>query len=63
MRAGARGGGRSAVSAVSPFWRVVEPEGSLAQKLSCGPEFIAAQRALEAGDKPVKTPKKKAAAA
>jgi hypothetical protein len=50
-------------SAVSPFWRVVEPEGALAQKLSCGPAFIAAQRALEAGDKPVKTPKKKAAAA
>lgn len=52
-----------AVTAVPPFWRVVEPEGSLAQKLSCGPEFIAAQRALEAPDKPVKTPKKKAAAA
>jgi len=52
-----------AVSAVPPFWRVVDAESSLAQKLSCGPEFIAAQRALEAPEKPVKTPKKKAAAA
>lgn len=49
-----------AVGAVPPFWRVVEPEGSLAQKLSCGPEFIAAQRALEAPEKPVKATRKKA---
>jgi len=52
-----------AVSAVPPFWRVVEAESSLAQKLSCGPEFIAAQRALEAPEKPAKAPKKKASAA
>ena len=41
-----------APDAVSPFWRVVEPGGALAQKLSCGPDFIAQQRALEAAAKP-----------
>jgi len=42
------------VAAVPPFWRVVEPDGQLAKKLSCGPEFIAAQRELEKPDKPAK---------
>jgi hypothetical protein len=46
-----------APEAVSPFWRVVEPGGALAQKLSCGPDFIARQRALEVAAKP---PRKKA---
>jgi hypothetical protein len=41
-----------APAVVSPFWRVVEPGGALAQKLSCGPDFIARQRALEATLKP-----------
>lgn len=35
------------LSDVAPFWRVVEPKSHLAQKLSCGPEWIAAQRASE----------------
>lgn len=51
------------VAAVPPFWRVVEPDGPLAQKLTCGAAFIAAQRALEAPEKPAKAPRKKAAAA
>ena len=46
-----------AVAAVPPFWRLVEPEGQLAKKLSCGPEFIAEQRAAEAPEKPVKAAK------
>ena len=49
--------GGEAVGAVPPFWRLVDPEGPLAKKLSCGPEFIAAQRALEAPEKPVKVSK------
>ncbi|WPB84314.1 hypothetical protein [Sediminicoccus rosea] len=52
-----------APAAVSPFWRVVEPGGALAQKLSCGPDFIAAQRALEAADRPAKPTRKKASPA
>jgi hypothetical protein len=32
---------------VAPFWRVVEPKSPLAKKLSCGPEWIAQQRAAE----------------
>ncbi len=32
---------------VTPFWRVVEPKSPLAKKLSCGPEWIAQQRAAE----------------
>lgn len=35
------------VSDVAPFWRVVEPKSPLAQKLSCGPDWITAQRASE----------------
>jgi len=31
----------------APFWRVIAPETPLARKLSCGPEFIRHQRALE----------------
>lgn len=31
-----------------PFWRIVEPKSPLAKKLSCGPDFIVAQRAAEA---------------
>lgn len=30
-----------------PFWRVVDPKSPLAQKLSCGPEYIQAKRAEE----------------
>ena len=32
---------------VAPFWRVVEPNSTLAKKLSCGPEWIAQRRAAE----------------
>ena len=32
---------------ITPFWRVVDPESPAAQKLSCGPEFVAKQRAAE----------------
>jgi len=46
-----------AVTAVPPFWRLVDPEGPLAKKLSCGPEFVAAQRAGEKIEKPAKAPK------
>jgi hypothetical protein len=35
---------------VTPFWRVIEADGSVAKKLSCGPEFIEARRAAEAGE-------------
>jgi len=31
----------------TPFWRLVEPGSKLAAKLSCGPEFVAIQRAAE----------------
>jgi hypothetical protein len=34
---------------VTPFWRVIEPDSALAAKLSCGAEFVATQRAIEAG--------------
>lgn len=33
----------------TPFWRIVEPASPLAQKLSCGPEFVAHMRAMEMG--------------
>jgi hypothetical protein len=33
---------------VTPFWRVVDPDSSLAKKLSCGAGWIAKQRAREA---------------
>lgn len=32
----------------TPFWRVIAPESPLAQKLSCGSDFIRHRRALEA---------------
>ena len=32
---------------ITPFWRVIEPESRLAQKLSCGAEFVAAMRQRE----------------
>lgn len=35
------------IKRITPFWRVVEPKSRLALKLTCGPEFIAAQRAAE----------------
>ena len=37
----------AAPSQVTPFWRVVDPECSLAHKLSCGPSFLERQRDLE----------------
>src|SRR5918998_4620516 len=33
---------------VTPFWRVIEENGPVAKKLSCGPDFIRAQREAEA---------------
>lgn len=35
------------VEAITPFWRIVDPQSPLAKKLSCGPEFIATRRAAE----------------
>ncbi|MBF9196297.1 hypothetical protein [Microvirga terrestris] len=34
-------------SEITPFWRVVDVKSPLAKKLSCGPDFIAHQRAAE----------------
>ncbi|MBY0564317.1 MAG: hypothetical protein K2P58_09035 [Hyphomonadaceae bacterium] len=34
-------------SEVAPFWRVIDPDSPLAEKLSCGPDFIREMRALE----------------
>jgi hypothetical protein len=39
--------GRQAAE-VTPFWRVIEPQSALAAKLSCGADFIATQREIEA---------------
>ena len=36
------------ISAITPFWRVVEPDSDLAKKLACGKAFIEEQRAAEA---------------
>lgn len=33
---------------ITPFWRVIEPTGPLAKKLSCGPDFIVQMREAEA---------------
>ena len=33
----------------APFWRVVDPVGTLARKLTCGQQFIRDQRAAEVG--------------
>ncbi len=35
------------VEQITPFWRVVDPADKLAQKLTCGPDFVRAQRARE----------------
>lgn len=35
------------IDEVAPFWRVVDPKSPLAKKLSCGPEWIKAQREAE----------------
>jgi hypothetical protein len=35
------------LSDVTPFWRVIEEDGTVAKKLSCGPDFIRRQRAAE----------------
>jgi hypothetical protein len=32
---------------ITPFWRVIEPDSTLAKKLSCGVEFIRQQRERE----------------
>jgi hypothetical protein len=36
------------LSDVTPFWRVIEEDGTVAKKLSCGPDFIRSRRAAEA---------------
>ena len=38
-----------AAAAVTPFWRIVDPDGPMAAKLSCGGDFIRTMRAVEAG--------------
>ena len=38
----------AALSDVTPFWRVIEEDGTVAKKLTCGPEFIRERRAAEA---------------
>ncbi len=35
-------------NAITPFWRVIEPDSALAKKISCGPGFIEEMRAIEA---------------
>jgi hypothetical protein len=35
------------IPTITPFWRVIEPDSALAQKLACGAEFIAEQRKME----------------
>jgi hypothetical protein len=35
------------IQKITPFWRVIDPHGRLASKLSCGPSFIATQREAE----------------
>ncbi len=35
------------LGSITPFWRVVKPKSPLAEKLSCGVEFIQKQRNLE----------------
>ncbi|MFM8349430.1 MAG: hypothetical protein ACKN9D_00015 [Actinomycetales bacterium] len=37
----------SSTDEITPFWRAIEPDSALASKLSCGPAFIARQRARE----------------
>lgn len=38
----------AAVSAITPFWRVIAPRTTLSAKLSCGDDFISLQREMEA---------------
>jgi hypothetical protein len=38
-----------ALDDVTPFWRVIEEDGTVAKKLSCGSDFIRSRRAAEAG--------------
>lgn len=40
-------GGGASLTEITPFWRVVDPTGKLARKLSCGPDFIANLRSQE----------------
>ena len=35
------------LSEVTPFWRVIEPDGKVAGRLSCGADFIRSQRDRE----------------
>lgn len=37
----------STVERITPFWRVVDPTDKVAKKLTCGPEFVQAQRERE----------------
>lgn len=37
------------VSAITPFWRAVDPDGKLAGKLSCGRAFVEEMRRAESG--------------
>ena len=34
-------------SAVTPFWRLIDPDSAIGKKLSCGPDFIREMRAAE----------------
>ena len=40
----------AAVDDITPFWRVVEPDSTLAKKLRADSRWIAMQREVEAGD-------------
>lgn len=37
----------STMERITPFWRVVAPTDNVAKKLTCGPEFVRAQRERE----------------
>jgi hypothetical protein len=37
----------TSVESITPFWRVVDPADKVAKKLTCGPDFVKAQRARE----------------
>jgi hypothetical protein len=41
--------GGAPLGEVTPFWRVIEDGGTVAKKLSCGPDLIRSQRAAESG--------------
>ncbi|MCC6231359.1 MAG: hypothetical protein IT580_01880 [Verrucomicrobiales bacterium] len=41
----------SPLAKVAPFWRAIDPDSTLAKKITCGPEFIRRQRAKEAQSK------------